>query len=272
MTDAEDFGGQAGIVTGAGEGIGLEIARQLALRGARVMLNDVDEAKAQQAAATIREAGGECVGVGGDVGDTETVRGLVTQAVARFGQLDIAVANAGITLWGSFLDFTPENFNRVLAVNLGGSFFLAQAAARHMRDRGTGGRILFMSSVSGHQAIEYLSAYGMTKAALEMLARQLVSELGPLGITVNAVVPGATVTPRNLRDDPNYDAVWGAITPTRRTASTSEIARAALFLLSPAAGQITGQTITVDGGWTATSPIPTLGFIDDHQSQDHEDH
>jgi 3-oxoacyl-[acyl-carrier protein] reductase len=125
-----------------------------------------------------------------------------------------------------------------------------------MRDEGHGGRVLFMSSVAGIQAIEELSVYGATKAALSMLARQLVAELSPLGITTNAIAPGATVTPRTLADDPDYERVWSAVTPTGRASTVDDIADAALFLLSPAAAQITGQTLVVDGGWTATSPSP----------------
>jgi len=252
MVSREDFSNQVAVVSGAGEGIGYEIARQLALNGAEVLLNDLDEAKARRAATTIAGEGGRCVGVGGDVGDVATVRDLVDQAVETFGHVDIAVANAGITLWTSFLDFEPENFFRILSVNLGGSFFLAQAAARQMRVQGSGGRILFISSVSAHQAIEYLSAYGMTKAALEMLARQLVVELSPFNITVNAIAPGATVTPRNIADEPNFEAVWERVTPTGRPAFTGDAAHAALFFLSP-----------------ASSPVPSLDFVED-SSKDHE--
>jgi 3-oxoacyl-[acyl-carrier protein] reductase len=262
MENAAQFKGKTAVITGAGEGIGLEIARQLAAQGANVLLNDLDAAKAAAAAEKIAAAGGGCLGVGGDVGQVSVVRDLVAQAVAQFGGLDIAVANAGITLWNNFFDYDPDDFQTVLNVNLGGSFFLAQAAARQMRQQGTDGRILFMSSVTGYQAIEYLSAYALTKAALRMLARQLVVELGPYGITVNAIAPGATVTPRNLTDDPSYEAVWGQITPTRRPATTADIAQAALFLLSPQAAQITGQTLVVDGGWTATSPVPPLDFVE----------
>lgn len=243
-------------MTGAGEGIGRKIAESLVSAGANVLLNDVDEAKARRVASEIG-----ALGVGGDVGDVEIVRGLVARAVAEFGRIDIAVANAGITLWNNFFDYEPADFQRVLNVNLGGSFFLAQAAARQMRTQGDGGRILLMSSVTGFQAVEYLSAYAMTKAALSMLARQLVVELGPHNITVNAIAPGATVTPRNLADDPNYEAVWSRITPTRQVAYTDDIANAALFLLSPQASQINGQTLVVDGGWTATSPVPALDFV-----------
>lgn len=249
------FQDQVAVVTGAGEGIGYEIARQLALQGAGVLLNDLDAGKAGAAAASIREAGGRCEGVGGDVADVDVVRGLVGQAVSSFGRLDLAVANAGLTQWISFFDYEPEDFQRVLAVNLGGSFFLAQASARQMRRQGTGGRILLTSSVVGHQAIPSASAYSITKAGLEMLARNLVAELSPHGITVNAVAPGATVTPRNLADEPDYVATWRALTPLGRPAYPEDIAQAALFLLSPAAGHITGQTLIVDGGWSAMSPM-----------------
>lgn len=256
-----DFSGKVAVITGAGEGIGYEIAKQLLEQGASLILNDVDAHKAQSVAAEIGTD--RCIAVGGDVGQIEVVRGLVAQAVEHFGRLDIAVANAGITLWNNFLDYEPDDFEKVLNVNLRGSFFLAQAAAKQMIAQGEAGRILFMSSVTGHQAIEYLSAYGMTKAALEMLAKQLTSELAQFRITVNCVAPGATFTPRNLKDDPDYKANWGGVTPTNTIAYPVDIANAALFLLSPASGQITGQTIVVDGGWTRISPTPSLDFVED---------
>ena len=259
----QTFTQQVAVVTGAGEGIGFEIAKQLAANGAQVILNDIDAEKAEQAASEVVAAGGVCIGMGGDVSDIDVVYGLVGKAVDEYGRIDIAVANAGITLWNNFFDYKPEDFYRVLSVNLGGSFFLAQAAARQMRKQGNGGRILFTSSVTAHQAIEYLSAYGMTKAALEMLARQLVVELAPHGITVNTIAPGATMTPRNLVDDPNYEISWGNVTPTGKTAVTADIAHAALFFLSPAASQITGQTLVIDGGWTAISPVPSLDFVEE---------
>ena len=250
------FKNKVAVVTGAGEGIGLAICHQLAREGAAVLLNDIDGDRAADAAARIREEGGVCEAAQGDVGEVSVVRGLVAKAVERFGRLDVAVANAGLTQWNTFLDYEPTDFRRVLDVNLQGSFFLAQAAGRQMRAQGEGGSILFMSSVTGHQAIRYLSAYSLSKAALEMLARQLVVEISQYGIRVNAVAPGAIVTPRNLADQPDYEEVWDAIVPIGRTGHPQDIANTALFLLSDDARQINGQTIVVDGGWTATSPAP----------------
>lgn len=256
------FDGQAAIVTGAGVGIGYEIARQLAAQGASVLINDVNAALAQQAAESIVDSGGVCRAADGDVSDVATVRDLVDQAVAAYGRLDLVVANAGLTSWGDFFDYEPEVFDHLLGVNLRGSFFLAQAAARQMRRQGSGGSIVLMSSVTGHQAIRYLSAYSMSKAALEMLARNLIVELSPFGIRINAIAPGATLTPRNLADDPNYEISWGALAPLQRVGTPADVAQAALFLLSPQASYITGQTIVVDGGWSAVSLTPSLDFVE----------
>lgn len=242
------------IVTGAGQGIGLEICCQLAKNGASVVLNDVNPGLTATAASVVNQFG-PCVGLAGDASDTVFIQQMVDEAVDRFGKLDIVVANAGITLFGDFFDYTPEAFNKVLHTNLGGSFFLAQAAAIQLRKQQSGGSILFMSSVTGHQAHKNLAAYGMTKAALEMLAKNLVIDLSPHQITVNAIAPGATLTERT-KEDPGYAKTWSTITPMGRPATVEDIAEAALFLVSNKARHITGQTLIVDGGWTSTSPSP----------------
>jgi NAD(P)-dependent dehydrogenase (short-subunit alcohol dehydrogenase family) len=169
--------------------------------------------------------------------------------------LDIAVANAGLTVFGDFLTYEPAMLDRVMQLNLAGSFFLAQAASLQMKAQGEGGNILFMSSVTGHQAHRGLVAYGMSKAALEMLAKGLVIELSPYGINVNAVAPGATMTERT-GEDVRYETTWSELTPMGRPATPDDIAKAVLFLVSPEARHITGQTLVVDGGWTAISPGP----------------
>ncbi len=249
------FDQQVAIVTGAGQGIGFEICRQLAAQGASVLLNDKDEQLTQSAVQKINEAYGGCFGLAGDASDPAFIQQMIDTAVAQFGRLTIAIANAGITLFGDFLDYRADAFNQVLHTNLGGTFFLAQAATRQMKKQGSGGSLLFMSSVTGHQAHKNLAAYGMTKAAIEMLAKNLVIEISPYKINVNAIAPGATITERTT-EDADYEKVWSQITPMGRPAYTADIANAALFLVSEKARHITGQTLIIDGGWTSISPSP----------------
>ncbi len=250
------FKNKTAIVTGAGQGIGFEICRRLVKEGANVVLNDIDETFASKAVKTIvNETGGQCLALAGDSSDIIFIQAMVNKAIEKFGRLDIVIANAGITLFGDFFTYQPEAFKRVMDVNLGGTFFLAQAAANHMKTREGGGSILFTSSVTGHQAHKDLAAYGMSKAALEMLAKNLVIELSQYRINVNTIAPGATLTERTL-EDAEYSNTWSAITPMGRPATVADIANTALFLVSDDAKHITGQTLIVDGGWTCISPSP----------------
>lgn len=250
-----NFDKQVAIVTGAGQGIGLEICKKLASQGAAVLLNDIDSELAEKSAQLINAEYGRCIGLAGDSSDIHFIHQMVNTAVEKFGKVTTVIANAGITLFGDFMDYTPEAFYKVLHTNLGGSFFLAQAAAQQIKKQGGGGSILFMSSVTGHQAHKNLAAYGMTKAALEMLAKNLVVELSSYQITVNAIAPGATLTERTA-DDVTYEGTWSKITPLGKPAYPADIANAALFLVSDLATHITGQSLVIDGGWTSVSPSP----------------
>ncbi len=243
------------IVTGAGQGIGLEICRQLLKAGAKVILNDVDEKLASEAAKTVSSQYKNCIAVAGDSSDLTVIKKMIDTAVSSFGKLDVVIANAGITLFGDFFTYTPESFYRVMQVNLGGTFFIAQAAANQMKKQQSGGSILFTSSVTGHQAHKNLAAYGMSKAALEMLAKNLVIELSEFNINVNTVAPGATLTERTV-SEADYESTWSRITPMGRPANVADIANAVLFLVSDEARHITGQSLVVDGGWTCISPSP----------------
>lgn len=253
----EQFHDQSAIITGAGAGIGFEIARQLAEAGASVILNDVDEELAERAAKKIDGLpAGRCVPIAGDAGSLSVIDRMVEAAVRHFGKVDLAIANAGLTHFADFFDLREEDFLRVLDLNLKGSFFLTQAVARQMREQGTGGRILLLSSVVADVACPNLAAYGVTKAALRAMAKSLVLDLSPHNITINAIAPGATLTERTALEEEDYEGTWNQLTPLGRTAMPGDIAKAALFLLSPAARHITGQTLVVDGGWTSRGVTP----------------
>jgi glucose 1-dehydrogenase len=258
-----DLTGKVALVTGASKGIGYEIAVQLARAGAAVVANyNRDQTGAESAVEAIKKTGGRAIAVRADIARVEECRELVATCVREFGQIDIACCHAGITSWGKFLDYEEEAFDAVVNTNLKGTYFTAQAAARQMVKQGSGGRIVLTSSVTGNRAVQYLSAYAMTKAGIQMLAKNLVLELSPHGITINAVAPGSITNERNLSDDPDYDTKWAGMIPVRRAGRPVDIAAAVLFLASDEASFINGQTIIVDGGWTAYSPTPGFEFVE----------
>ncbi|MEM6700291.1 MAG: SDR family oxidoreductase [Bacteroidota bacterium] len=251
----KDFQGQVAIITGAATGIGFEIAYQLVKRGGKIVLNDLEQRALNNAVNRLNQLTNNTIGILGDASNSDVIQEMVLAAQRTFGRIDIVVANAGITTFGRFLDYTPEQFDHLIQLNLKASFFLVQAASKIMIEQQTEGSILLMSSVTGVQAHENLVAYGMTKAALRMLAKSLVAELSPHQICINAIAPGATLTERTL-DDLDYEQIWSKITPIGRPATTQDIAHAALFLVHPNSRHITGQTLVVDGGWTSVSPSP----------------
>lgn len=252
-----DLSGKVAIVSGASTGIGYEIALRLGGAGAAVVVGyNSDEEGARRAVRTIAEHGGNAIAALVEAQSVASCREFVANAVREFGQVDIACCHVGITSWGAFLEYTEEAFDKLVSVNLRGTYFLAQAAAQEMVRRGSGGRIIITSSVVGVQAVENLSAYAMTKGGLQMLARNLALELSPHNITINCVAPGSVTNERNLRDDPDYAANWARVIPLGRAGEPGDIASAVLFFASDEASWITGQTLVVDGGLTTYSPTP----------------
>lgn len=252
------FDGKVALVTGAGTGIGYAICLHFARAGAAVLLNDVDGDLADRAAESINaEVGRVAVsGFGCNIADLDAVGAMIDAAVERFGRLDITVANAGVTHFGAFLDETPAVFDRLVSVNLRGSYFTAQAAARAMLRSNAAGRIILTASTVAYRPLRNMSIYGITKAGILMMAQSLALELGGHGITVNAIVPGATLTERTAVEMPDYAGSWGALIPTGTVATVEDIAAAVLFLASAEARQINGLALTVDGGQMLTIQVP----------------
>lgn len=245
------------IVTGASRELGAAMAETLAATGTAVVVAHQDEAGlAEQVVARIRAAGGTAVAFDADLSSVEANARLVDFAVDELGRVDVLVANAGLTRWAPFLETDEATWDVVVDLNLKGSYFGAQAAARRMVDQGDGGRIVFSSSVTGIVATPNASAYSVTKAGLAHMARVLALELGPHGITVNALGIGATVNERNLRDDPDYAARWGAAVPAGRVGRPEDLAAALTYLVSAEAAMVTGHTLVVDGGWTVVGDTP----------------
>lgn len=255
---SESFAGRIAFVTGAGTGLGYAACEALALAGATVALNDIDPTCAAAAATQLNAACGteRVYPYAGDVADVAGIRADIATICTQLGTPDICLANAGITHFGTFLDYEPEAFDRLMAVNLRGTYFTAQAAARAMVAQQLPGRIILMASITGMRVVGGLGTYGLSKSAIMALARSLAFELGPYGITVNAIAPGATLTERTQLETPTYERDWAAVTPTRRVGQVEDIAAAVLYLSSPAARHLTGQTLVVDGGWSVTSPLP----------------
>jgi 3-oxoacyl-[acyl-carrier protein] reductase len=249
--------GKVAVVTGASHEIGAAMAEALGGRGAAVVVGHHDaEELADAVVARIRDAGGRAVAENGDLSRIADNHRLVERAVVEFGRVDIFAANAGLTRWAPFLEVDEGTWDTVVDLNLKGSFFGAQAAAHQMAAQGSGGRIVFSSSVTGDLAIANLSVYAVTKAALGHMATVLALELGPHGITVNALAIGATLNRRNLADDPDYAEHWAGVIPTGRVGYPEDVANALAFLASDEAAMITGHTLPVDGGWSRVGRTP----------------
>lgn len=248
-----DLGGRVAVVTGAGQGLGLEIAATLARAGAHVLLNGRQVERLDAAAGRIRASGGAAAPLPFDIADPAAVARAFADIEAGFGGLDILVSNVGIRHRFPLAEITTEDFHRVLDVNLVASFHLAKSAVGLLLPRGRG-RIIIVTSIAGPLGRANDAAYIAAKGGLAGFVRALAVEFGPRGITTNAIAPGyfATETNAAMVDDPEVEAFVKRRIPLQRWGEPKEIAGAALFLASDAASYVNGHILTVDGGLSAS--------------------
>ena len=249
--------GKVIIVTGGNSGIGKSIVEEVARLGARVVIDYRSHPEATAAIEQeIGELGGTCVGVQADVSKLDDLQRLVQEAVSRYGRLDVIVNNAGIETRTSILNTTPEDFDKVLNVNLRGVFFATQYAAKQMIAQGTGGRIINISSVHEDWPMPNNTPYCVAKGGVRMLTRTAGVELASKGVSIVNVGPGAVATPINdsTMNNPELLAKLNAAIPMGRMAKPEEIAKVVAFLASDAASYITATSIFADGGIMQSSP------------------
>jgi glucose 1-dehydrogenase len=243
--------GKVAVVTGSGSGIGRAIAERLALDGASCVIDYRGHIEDAQATADkVTAAGGKAILVHADVSNIADTQNLIDQAWQQLGGCDILVNNAGIEKGSDFWDTPEADYDAVLAVNLKGPFFLTQAFVRKLRDAKKPGRVINISSVHEDMVFPHFATYCASKGGMRMLMRDLAVELGPLGITVNNVAPGAIATPINnamMNDPAKLNPLLRNI-PLGRLGTSEEVAGLVAYLASEEAGYITGSTYVMDGG------------------------
>lgn len=247
--------GKAAIVTGGGGGICSAICKTFAREGASVVVADYDEGNAQRVAEEIRNSGGEAMHCQVDVGDKDSAYGMIEACCQAYGSADILVNGAGTSINELLIDTSLEDWERVQRVNLTGSFLCSQAAARKMIKQRSG-RIINIVSLSGQRGGFGRSAYGSSKAGLEVLTKIMAVELSQYGINVNAVAPGPIDTPmtRIVHDEATRESYYN-LTPMRRYGTPEEIADAMTFLASDESNYVQGHTLNVDGGFSSAGLI-----------------
>lgn len=239
--------GKAALVTGGSRGIGAAIAKRLAREGAAVALTYAgSKQKAGEVARDIESAGGRALAIQADSADAAAVKKAVAETARTFGRLDILVNSAGVAVVAPLDEFPLDEFDRMVAINIRGSFVAAQAASRHM---GEGGRIILIGSINADRMPFTGGApYAMSKAAVAGLTRGLARDLGPRGITVNNIQPGPVDTDMNPAEGPFADMLKGFLSLSRY-GRPEEIAAMVAYLAGPEAGFVTGASLNIDGGF-----------------------
>jgi NAD(P)-dependent dehydrogenase (short-subunit alcohol dehydrogenase family) len=247
-----DLTGRVALVTGAGRGLGHTMALALAAVGADVAGVARTAPEVESLADEIRSLGRRALPIIADVATESGAEAAVARVLADLGRLDVLVNNAGINVRKPALELSAEEFEKVLATNLGGYFLMARAAGRHMVERRTG-KVINVSSIMGRVALPGQTAYASSKGAIEQLTKVLALEWAPHNIQVNAIGPTyfETDLTRPLFEDPERNRFITERTPMGRWGQPHELAGAVIFLASRASDYVTGHTLMVDGGWTA---------------------
>jgi NAD(P)-dependent dehydrogenase (short-subunit alcohol dehydrogenase family) len=248
---------QTALVTGASRGIGKEIALELAKNGYRVAVNYHDDPAPMVEAtmAEIRALEPDSLPVQADIRSSSQVAAMFEKVVRAFGSLDLLVNNAGVQTWKPLLDVTEEEWDLIIDTNLKGCFLCTQQAARYMKDHG-GGSIVNLGSGCNKVAFPSLVAYTASKGGIEMFTKEAAIELGQYRIRVNCLAPGSIESERTRQEDPDYAGTWSKLTPLGRVGTAADIAPMVVFLASPAASFISGQTIWIDGALFTKAPWP----------------
>jgi L-rhamnose 1-dehydrogenase len=243
--------GKVALVTGGARGIGRGVCERLAAAGAEVAVNyPSEDDNADATVAAIEAAGGRAVGFRADVSRRDEVEQMFAAVLKRFGRVDVLVNNAGICPFAEFLEISEELWDRVHGVNLKGAFLCSQAAARAMLDRGEGGRIISMSSISAIVGGSMQVHYTPTKAGIRSLMQSLAIVLGPHAITCNSVLPGTILTDINAEflQDPDHLRHYESRIPVGRLGRPADVAGVVAYLASDEAAYVNGAEILVDGG------------------------
>ncbi len=247
------------VITGASKGIGRGISYRLAADGFSVVVNYATDRKgAEETAAGVARLGGEALILEADVGDSNQVAALFDRVLEEWGVPEVLVNNAGVQTWKPLLELTEAEWDRTIRTNLKGTFLCTQRAAKEMAKL-EGGCIINIGSGCNKGPFPKLVDYTASKGGIELFTRVAAVELGPLGVRVNCVAPGAIEIERTRLEAPNYAGTWGPITPLRRVGQVEDVADVIAFLVSDAARFVTGQTIYVDGGLFTQLPWPYEG-------------